>query len=267
MALLSPMQTATDPSPVINGVLLHASDPDQSADQLRELAFAELLRQQAVREGLLPHHPGLMSPALNEAQRAVIESMLDRAVVSPLPTAEECRRYFDAHLSQFVVGHALHLRHILFAVTPGVNVQALAVHAEKALLSLLGNQVPETRFATLAAQLSNCPSSSVGGDLGWLAPDDCAPELARELFHQPHSARNLGVQTRLFQTRFGFHIIELLARREGRQLSFDDVSARVATQLATQSRAKALQHYMRVLVGQAKVEGLALEGADSPLLQ
>jgi peptidyl-prolyl cis-trans isomerase C len=37
--------------------------------------------------------------------------------------------------------------------------------------------------------------------------------------------------------------------------------------LATQSRAKALQHYMRVLVGQAKVEGLALEGADSPLLQ
>jgi peptidyl-prolyl cis-trans isomerase C len=39
--------------------------------------------------------------------------------------------------------------------------------------------------------------------------------------------------------------------------------------LAAQSRAKALQQYMRLLVGQAKVEGLALglEGADSPLLQ
>jgi peptidyl-prolyl cis-trans isomerase C len=233
------------------------------------LAYAELLRQQAVREGLLPAHPGLNAPELSDAQRAVIETMVDQAAASPQPTADECRRYFEAHKSKFVLGQSLHVRHILFAVTPGVNVQALAVHAENALLSLIGNQVPETRFATLAAQLSNCPSRSLGGDLGWLAPGDCAPELARELFHQTHSARGLGVQTRLFQTRFGFHIIELLARREGQQLSFDDVSARVATQLATQSRTKALQQYMRLLVGQAKVDGLALglEGADSPLLQ
>jgi peptidyl-prolyl cis-trans isomerase C len=37
--------------------------------------------------------------------------------------------------------------------------------------------------------------------------------------------------------------------------------------MANQARAKALQQYMRLLVGQASVEGLALEGADSPLLQ
>ena len=59
----------------------------------------------------------------------------------------------------------------------------------------------------------------------------------------------------------------LLARREGRQLSYQDVRARVAAQMANQARAKALQQYMRLLVGQASVEGLALEGADSPLLQ
>lgn len=145
--------------------------------------------------------------------------------------------------------------------------QALAVHAEKALLSLLGNQVPETRFATLAAELSNCPSRFSGGDLGWLAPGDCVPELAQELFHQTQGACALGVQTRLVHTRFGFHIIELLARREGRQLSYQDVRTRVAAQMANQARAKALQQYMRLLVGQASVEGLALEGADSPLLQ
>ena len=266
MLVRTPMDTTTAPVASINGIFLCATD---AAVPLVELAYAELLRQQAVREGLLPAHPGLNAPELSDAQRAVIETMVDQSAASPQPTADECRRYFEAHKSKFVLGQSLHVRHILFAVTPGVNVQALAVHAEKALLSLLGNQVPETRFATLAAELSNCPSGSLGGDLGWLTPDDCAPELARELFHQTHSARSLGVQTRLFQTRFGFHIIELLARREGQQLSFDDVSARVATQLAAQSRAKALQQYMRLLVGQAKVEGLALglEGADSPLLQ
>ena len=264
MLVRTPMDTTTAPVASINGIFLCATD---AAVPLVELAYAELLRQQAVREGLLPAHPGLNAPELSEAQRAVIETMVDQAAASPQPTAEECQRYFDAHRSKFVVGQAVHARHILFAVTPGVDVQALAVHAEKALLSLLGNQVPETRFATLAAELSNCPSRSSGGDLGWLAPGDCVPELAQELFHQTQGAGALGVQTRLVHTRFGFHIIELLARREGRQLSYQDVRARVAAQMANQARAKALQQYMRLLVGQASVEGLALEGADSPLLQ
>ncbi len=264
MLVPTPMDTTTAPVASINGIFLCATD---AAVPLVELAYAELLRQQAVREGLLPGHDGLIAPALSDAQRAVIETMVDQAAASPQPTAEECQRYFDAHRSKFVVGQAVHARHILFAVTPGVDVQALAVHAEKALLSLLGNQVPETRFATLAAELSNCPSGSSGGDLGWLAPGDCAPELAQELFPQTQGARSLGVQTRLVHTRFGFHILELLARREGRQLSYQDVRARVAAQMANQARAKALQQYMRLLVGQASVEGLTLEGVDSPLLQ
>lgn len=255
------------PTAFINGIALHTPGQQPDAATLRELAYTELLRQQAVREGLLPRHPGLTTPELGEAERAVIEAMVDQQVVTPIPTEDEGRRYYEAHTAQFVVGQALHVRHILFAVTPGVNVQALTVHAERALLELSHKGVQPARFAQLATELSNCPSSAQGGDLGWIGPDDCAPELATELFHLQHAQSGTGVHPRLFHTRFGFHIIDVLERRSGTQPAYEAVRERIAALLTMQSRARALHQYMSLLVGEADIEGIALEGADSPLVQ
>jgi peptidyl-prolyl cis-trans isomerase C len=254
----------------INGIALHAAGQLPDAHLLRELAYTELLRQQALRLALLPRHHGsdaLVAPELSETERQVLQAMVERAVITPQPCAEEGPRYHAAHLLQFVVGQALHVRHILFAVTPGINVQALAVHAERALLELTHHSVCADRFAALAAELSNCPSSSQGGDLGWITPEDCAPELATELFHQAHATGGTGVQPRLFHTRFGLHIIDVLQRRSGRQLAYEDVAARIDALLTLQSRGRALHQYMSVLAGQALVEGVELDTADSPLLQ
>lgn len=260
-------QTPAMPMASINGIALHAPGARPDEETLRELAYTELLRQQAVQAGLLPCKDVLEAPEINEAERAVLEGLVDAAVQVPQPTPEECQRYFDARKNQFVVGQAVHMRHILFAVTPGVNVHALTVHAEKALISLLGKNVPMDLFGKLAAELSNCPTSTQGGDLGWVGPEDCAPELANELFFLTDASLNLGVQPRLVHTRFGFHIIDVLERRDGRALAFDDVRERVAAQLAMQSRAKALHQYMSLLAGQALVEGVELNAADSPLVQ
>ena len=251
----------------INGVALHGPDQIPDAQELRECAYTELLRQQAVQAGLLPKFSGNVAPDISDAERLVLEDMVEGAVQVPLPTEEECRRYYDARKPRYAVGQAVHLRHILFAVTPGVNVHALTVHAEKALISLLGKNVGVDAFAKAAAEMSNCPSSTQGGDLGWIGPDDCAPELANELFFQSDSRAGLGVHPRLIHTRFGFHIIDVQSRRKGKTLAYEEVKERVAAQLAMQSRAKALHQYMSLLVGQALVEGIALDAADSPLVQ
>ena len=255
------------PTAYINGIALHAAGQRPNEDELRERAYTELLRQQAVMKGLLPRHKELTAPELGEAERQIIEAMVDAEVQSPQPNEDECQRYFDANPSQFVVGQALHVRHILFAVTPGVNVHALTVHAEKALLELTRNDASPERFAQLAAELSNCPTSTQGGDLGWIGPDDCAPELANELFHQKHSQWGMGVHPRLIHTRFGFHIIEVLSRRAGKQPAYAEVHERIKALLAMQSRARALHQYMSLLVGEAQLDGIDLEGADSPLVQ
>ena len=255
------------PTAAVNGIELHPPGQRPDISLLRELAYTELLRQQAVMKGLLPRHTGLNAPELGEAERKVIEAMVDAEVQSPQPNEDECQRYYDANAPQFMVGQALHVRHILFAVTPGVNVHALTIHAEKALLELTRKDASPGRFAQLAAELSNCPTSAQGGDLGWVGPDDCAPELANELFHQKHSQWGMGVHPRLIHTRFGFHIIEVLERRAGKQPAYAEVRERIAALLAMQSRARALHQYMSLLVGEALVEGIDLEGADSPLVQ
>lgn len=257
----------------VNGVALHAPDQWPDADTLRERAWAELLRQRAVALGVWRDESTqapTLAPVLNEAQRQRIEDMLLQEVPYRDPDEAECLRYFTAHKNHFVTGQALHLRHILFAVTPGVDVHALRVRAENALLELSRKHAAPKHFESLAAQLSNCPSGAQGGDLGWITPDDCAPELANELFDQTDVRCGMGIHPRLVHTRFGFHIIDVQARRKGKIPSFADVRESVRAQLRVQARAVALRHYMQQLMAQAQIEGVALEGAGesaSPLIQ
>jgi peptidyl-prolyl cis-trans isomerase C len=251
----------------VNGIALHEPGETLDTQTLRERACTELLRQQAVRAGLLPRYGGLIARAPDETQRQIIEAMVDQVVSVPEPTEDECRRHYAAQKSRFIVGQALHVRHILFAVTPGVNVHALTLRAEAALLELTRKDVSPGRFEQLAGELSNCPSSVQGGDLGWLTPDDCAPELANELFFQSDSRWGMGVHPRLVNTRFGLHIIEVLGRKKGRLPEFEELRQQIASRLLLQSRTTALRQYMQLLVGEAQIEGVDLIGADSPLVQ
>ena len=251
----------------VNGIALHEPDETLSLQALRERAYTELLRQQAVKAGLLPRYGGLSYREPDEAQRQIMEAMVDAAVSVPEPSEVECQRHYEAQKNRFIVGQALHVRHILFAVTPGVNVHALSQRAEAALLELTRKDVAPGHFEKLAGELSNCPSSAQGGDLGWLAPEDCAPELANELFFQSDSRWGMGVHPRLVHTRFGLHIIEVLGRKKGRLPDFNEVRQQIAGRLTLQSRTTALRQYMLLLVGEANVEGVELEGAESPLVQ
>jgi peptidyl-prolyl cis-trans isomerase C len=251
----------------INGIALHAPGEALPAEELCERAWAELLRQEAVRQQLLPRQAVLTMPVLDASQQDVIQAMVDREVPLTRPTEQEARRYHDGHRNRFVEGARAQVRHILFAVTDGVNVEALAARAEQALLELSHKDVAPGRFAELARELSNCPSGADGGDLGWLAPQEIAPELADELFHQPASAQLFGLRQRLVHSRYGFHIIDVVAREPGRERPFEDVQDTISMVLAQQARARALHQYIRVLAGRALVEGVELDAADTPLVQ
>lgn len=255
----------TVPEVRINGRRLHIG-PGEDLETVRERAWGEVLRQEAVRQGLLTEDSGELAPTLSAEQQQLIEDMLDAAVQTPEPTPEACQRYYDAHKPRFTHCQQAHLRHILFAVTPGVPVQKLAERAEAALLELSHKDAAAERFAQLAAELSNCPSGAQGGDLGWVGPQDCAPELSQFLFMQEGGIAS-GLQPRLVHSRFGLHIVDVQDQRPGELAPFAQVQGRIAGELTLQSRATALRQYMLLLVGQARVEGIELEGADTPLVQ
>ena len=253
--------------PRINGVALIADGESCDHEQLLERAYSELLRQEAVRNGFLSSNSTDIAPSLSESEQQVIDAMLEEEIHIPTPSSEECQRYYEAHRQMFTVGQSRNIRHILFAVTPGVNVTALAQRAESALFELRKSNVNSDKFSLLAAELSNCPTGVNGGELGKITPQDCAPELAKELFFNQESSEVLGVMPRLVHTRHGFHIIDVQAIDFGNLPEFEVVKPQIRLRLQAQSRATALRQYMSLLVGRSNVEGLQLDGAVSDLVQ
>jgi len=258
---------ATNSSPIarVNGVALHAAGDQLDNDTLRQRAYGELLRQEAVRKGVLAasdmaSDDGVQSEAATEA----IEQLLESELAVPAPDEATARRFFDANPARFQEGERVNARHILFAVTPGVDVVQLRKRAEAALLDArCRSDAAEDRFAGLAKTLSNCPSAEYGGDLGWLAAPDCAPEFSRELFGHAE----VGVLPRLVHSRFGLHVVEVLARQAGAAPSFEAVRGAVTQVLQQQSYVTALRQYLQLVAGAARIEGVDLDAADSPLVQ
>ncbi len=64
-------------------------------------------------------------------------------------------------------------------------------------------------FAQLAAEHSECPSGSSGGDLGEFEQGQMVPEFDQVVFNEA-----LGEIHGPIQTQFGYHLIEILDRSE-----------------------------------------------------
>ncbi len=253
----------------INGVALNSADEMLSADELRQRACSELLRQAAVAERLLPADdvPGT-DGILSEAATQAIEALLERKLTIPEPSEEECQRHYAANPARYATGERVRARHILFAVTQGVDVVALRNRAETTLLDVRchdGNdeKALEDRFARAARDQSNCPSGAAGGHLGWLTQSDCAPEFAKELFGHTE----IGVLPRLVHSRFGLHVVEVLERKAGVAPAFEDVRGAVTMSMRQKTYVTALRQYLHQLAGQARIVGVDIEAADTPLVQ
>lgn len=259
------MNTSTSVVPQVNGVVLAYPNEGLPVESLRQRACSELLRQAAIRARLLAaDDPPPVGGAMTEAASAAIELLLDRELRLPDPSEEALRRYHAAQRGRYIVGERAQLRHVLFAVTPGVDVNALRQRAEACLLDVrCASPATQDHFAAVASSTSNCPSGAEGGALGWLTADDCAPEFAREIFGKPE----IGVLPRLVHSRFGFHVIEVLARQPGADPAFDAVKSAVAQALRQQAFATALRQYLQLLAGAAIVIGVDLDATGSPLVQ
>ena len=249
----------------INGVALNTAEENLTPEELRQRACTELLRQAAQRAGLLDAADASTADGvISEAATRAIEALLERELNVPDPTEDACRRHYAAHESAYRTGERARVRHILFAVTPGVDVAALRKHAEPIYLDVRCHDGRASDgFAEAARKWSNCPSGEQGGDLGWLEAAECAPEFAREVFGHAE----VGVLPRLVHSRFGLHVVEVLEREPGAAQPFESVRGAVAMALRQQTFVTALRQYLSLLAGEAAVEGVELDAADTPLVR
>lgn len=218
------------------------------------LTVRELLRQRA-------EQLGMQVPDDEEGLEKTIESLIDHEVEVPEADQATCRRWYEKNLEQFRTPDITEVRHILLAAPPEMLEEREAARnlAEKLIREL---QQDLQAFPKLAKKYSHCPSAENGGLLGQVSRGETVAE-----FEDAVMRLDVGLAETPVKTRYGFHVVEVLQRIEGERIPFEQVHDRIAMYLEELSRRRALSQYIRVLAGEAEIEGINLDAAESPLIQ
>lgn len=138
-----------------------------------------------------------------------------------------------------------HVRHIL--ITP--NELVSSEEARTRLLQLRQRIEGGDDFATLARSHSDDKGSAIqGGDLGWVNPGDLVPR-----FEEAMNQLKPGELSQPVQTRFGWHLIQVLGRRQ--HDATDEVRRSQAREALRERKAnEATKQYMERLRAEAYVE-------------
>ncbi len=240
-----------------------ASSPGRALRAAAEaLVIRELLWQEAKRLKISATPEKDNEGRLETEIDAAIRELINQEVKIPTATPDECRLYYDKHPAKFCTPTLFEARHILVASPESDKNgrQKAKVHAEEFCKILEGR--PEL-FSSLAKEHSDCTSRDQGGNLGQLSPGSTVTE-----FEKAVAVMEEGEITRSpVESRFGFHVIALDRRIDGRSLPFEMVSDRIAAWLEASAWSKAVSQYISILVGYADVRGITLKGVPSPLVQ
>jgi peptidyl-prolyl cis-trans isomerase C len=225
------------------------------------LVIRELLLQEAAALGI-EAQPGAPSGDLTPDEQ-VIERLLEREVAIPQADDEVCRRYYESNVERFRSPDIYEASHILFPAHPDdAAARAAAKAAAETTLRELERD-PEA-FERLAKERSaDTTTAEQGGHLGQITPGQTTPELEACLAElEPGRIGPAPVAT-----RFGFHLLRLHRKERGRTLPYVLARERVEEHLTLHAWTTAVRQYVRILAGKARITGVSLDGAATPLVQ
>jgi peptidyl-prolyl cis-trans isomerase SurA len=137
-----------------------------------------------------------------------------------------------------------HARHIL------IKTSELVPESEaKSRLSEVKQKIDNgADFAEQAKLYSEDGSATQGGDLGWLSPGDTVPE-----FEGPMDALKIGQISGLVQSGFGWHLIQVIERRDA-DVSSEQKKMQARNAIRSFRSDEAFQDWLRQLRDRATIE-------------
>lgn len=252
----------------VNDTLIQADDiareaqyhPADTAQQALEsaaqaLVVRQLLREQALTQGLL--EGTVASP---EQEEHAFQALLVKEVQIPPHDDAAVARYYAANLARFTTPPLLEVSHILVAADPQ-DFAARQTARERAEALIDQCQGSAERFLQLVETESDCPSRAEQGALGQISKGQTTPEFERQLFLLP-----VGLSQTPLESRYGYHVVWVWHREEGRQRHLDDCREQIRDYLRDHAWLKGVNQYLHMLVGEADIQGFDIQGATSPLM-
>ena len=230
-------------------------------------AWQNAARALVVRELLLQRARALdiaSLPASDEAGRretedeAMMRAVVEREVTLPQADDETCRRYYTNNLARFRSEDIYEVSHILFAADPSDSGAYAQARADAAAVLETLRERPEA-FADLARAYSRCPSAREGGNLGQITRGQTTPAFEQAMMALAPGA--IGEEP--IETRYGFHVIRLERKHDGRTMPYELVAGRIADYLGESVRRRAQAQYIARLASAAIIEGITLDGAEA----
>jgi peptidyl-prolyl cis-trans isomerase C len=224
----------------------------------RDEAERQAARALVVRELLLQRVRDREIAGATEDER--IAALIDSEVRVPEPTDEEIARYYRRNGLQFTSPALYRAAHIFFPARAS-NEAASAEPKTKAEAIMAEATTDPGRFAELARAHSACSSKEQGGSLGLVRKGDTNTELERAL-----ATMEVG-SIILVHSRHGYHVLRLDDRAPACELPLEQAKGWIAGHLTKSSKRRAIAQYLQLLAAGAKIEGVELAAADSPLVQ
>lgn len=197
--------------------------------------------------------------SLKEEEEA-IQALIEKNVCSQESSEEDCRRYFENNPDRFKSQPLLEVDHILLAA-PQADFRERDQAKKKALSIIAQLKADPGLFPALAEEFSICPSKKTGGSLGQIGKGKTVPEFEMQIMRLP-----VGLAEAPIESRYGFHVVRLTKRLEGKPLEYEMVVEKIQSYLTQKASRLSIQSYIQSLVEKADIEGIQIGFSDENIV-
>ena len=174
---------------------------------------------------------------LDETRKDIlIRAYLKKEIMDTVKvTDEEAKKYYDANKDKIKEPEKINVSHIL------VDNEA---EAKDILAKLKGG----ADFAALAKEKSKDASKEKGGEIGFIAKGQTAPE-----FEQAAFALQPGQISDVVKTQFGYHIIKVTEKQPEKVMAYDDIKDQLKQMLLSGKQKESFDALLKDLREKNKV--------------
>ena len=219
---------------------------------LDNLIVRELIFQEALRLGI-DKDKETIDFIEEMKKRVIVDKFFKKEVDQKIQVSEEeIKKFFDKNLEETKSPDEVRASHILLKTREEADM-------------VLKKVKQGAKFEDLAKKFSTDPGSKdTGGDLGFFSQGMMVPEFDSIAFKL-----KVGEVSDIVQSRFGFHIIKVLEKREGKQKNIDEAKPEIQKKLLTKKRKEKFDTLVADLKSKAKISInndvlLGSQGAEKP---
>ena len=246
---------------------------ERKKEFLENMVRNELLAQEAIRQGYDK------SPAVREqTKRAMIQELIKHQLDSKLAGTdipeEELKKFYDAHLDDFVKPERARVFHILLPAKDGRE----RAEAKKKAAALLKDVDAREKKGEVNAfqgaaikESKDALSAPLGGDLRFLSKDELTKAYNAELANAAFELKNPGDKTQPFETPAGVELVKLQVKTVAMNRSFEESKEPIRQRMARERRSrdydewvKKLRENTKVAIHEQELEQVQVDAAPSP---